>query len=356
MNDISSKRKAQQRVDRIHVLREELAALAGQGILEFSDEQRARLDSHLDRELAELAARCDVDISEKQKQISLGMRILAALGGLAFCAALYLFFYRIWGSLTTPIQTVLLVATPLLALTGTELISRREKTYFFTTLASLVAIASFAINLGVMGSLFNILPSPGIFLACGAFAVALAYGYRLRLALMAGLVSLLIFFAATLVTWTGIYWESFLQRPETVLPGCLILVAISVLVPHSRWTDFPEVYRGIGLLLLLLCLELLIHAGHTSYLPFAVKTNESIFRIAGFVAAGMVILWGILKSHPGIVNLGSLAFALYLFDQLFSWWWDWMPKYLFFLIIGTIAVCLLVIFRKLRNRVQEQLS
>ena len=252
--------------------------------------------------------------------------------------------------------TTILVVTPILALIGMEFISRREKTYYFTTLASLVAIGAFAINLGVMGSLFNILPSPGIFLACGAFAVALAYGYRLRLALMAGLVSLMIFLAATLVTWTGIYWESFLQRPETVLPGCLILLAIPLLVPHSRWTDFPEIYRGIGLLLLLLCLELLIHAGHTSYLPFAVKTNESIFRITGFVAAGLAIIWGIRKSQPGIVNLGSLAFALYLFDQLFSWWWDWMPKYLFFLIIGSIAACMLAIFRKFRNRVQEQLS
>jgi uncharacterized membrane protein len=356
MIQTSSKREAQQRVDRIHSFREQLEELLRLGVFDLPAEQRSRLDSYLHKTLAELAERYDVDISERQKQISLGMRILSALGGLAFCAALYLFFYRIWGSLTTPPQVAILIATPILALSAMDFISRREKTYYYTTLISLVAIASFAINLGVMGSLFNIMPSPGIFLACGAFAIVLAYGYRLRLALAAGLVALLIFAAATIATWTGVYWVTFLQRPESVLPGCLLLLAVPLVVRHSRSADFPEAYHGIGLLLLLFCLELLIHAGHTSYFPFGAETIESMYRIVGFIVAGLVIYWGIRKSHPGFVNLGSLFFALYLFDQLFSWWWDWMPKYLFFLIIALIATCLLAIFRKIRNRVREQVS
>jgi uncharacterized membrane protein len=356
MTQTSSKREAQQRVDRLHTFRQQLEELLGLGVFDLPAEQHSRLNSYLDKTLAELAERYDVDISDRQKQISLGMRILSALGGLAFCAALYLFFYRIWGSLTTPPQMAILIATPILALAAMDFISRREKTYYYTTLASLVVITSFAINLGVMGSLFNIMPSPGIFLACGAFAVALAYSYRLRLALAAGLVALLIFAAATITTWDGSYWVTFLQRPESLLPGCMALLAVPLVVRHSKFVDFPEVYRWVGLLLLLFCLELLIHAGHTSYFPLGAKTIESMYRIAGFIVAGLVIFWGIRKSYPDFVNLGSLFFALYLFDQIFSWWWDWMPKYLFFLIIGLIAACLLAVFRKIRNRVQEQVS
>jgi predicted RND superfamily exporter protein len=33
-----------------------------------------------------------------------------------------------------------------------------------------------------------------------------------------------------------------------------------------------------------------------------------------------------------------------------DWWWDWMPKYLFFLVIGLISVALLVVFKRLRAR------
>ena len=48
------------------------------------------------------------------------------------------------------------------------------------------------------------------------------------------------------------------------------------------------------------------------------------------------------------VNLGLVFFAVLLFNRLFVWWWDWMPKYLLFLIIGIIALVLLAVFRKLR--------
>jgi hypothetical protein len=33
-----------------------------------------------------------------------------------------------------------------------------------------------------------------------------------------------------------------------------------------------------------------------------------------------------------------------------DWWWDWMPKYLFFLIVGLTALALLWAFRRLRAR------
>jgi uncharacterized membrane protein len=356
MADITNKRGAQRSVDRIHAFRQQLRELLSLGVLDLSDEQRTRVDSYLDRTLADLAERFDVDTSEKQKQISLGMRILAALGGLAFCAALFLFFLRFWGVLSTPVQVAILIVTPVLCLGALELISRREKTAYYTTLTSLVAIGAFYLNLGVLGSLFNITPSPSFFLAGGSFALVLAYGYRLRLPLAVGLVSLLVFLTATVATWTGGYWEMCLQRPENLLPGSLLLLAVPLLVRHRKSVEFPEVYQSIGLLLLLSTLELLFYAGRMSYLPFGFETVQAGYRILGFVAAGLTIAAGILKSRVGIVNLGSAFFALYLFDQLFAWWWDWMPKYLFFLIIGSIAVGLLAIFRKLRSRTREQLS
>ena len=66
---------AQLRADRIRAFREELAELEREGALTLDAGQRATLDSHLQRTLAALAERFDVDTTESQKQISWGMRI-----------------------------------------------------------------------------------------------------------------------------------------------------------------------------------------------------------------------------------------------------------------------------------------
>ncbi len=141
----------------------------------------------------------------------------------------------------------------------------------------------------------------------------------------------------------------FLRRPETLLPASLAIAAIPLIVRHHRHSDFSEVYRMVGLFFSLLTIEFLVHSGRVSFLPLSVAAAENFYRVFGFLLAGSVIWMGIRQGRPSIVNLGSLFFAVYIFDRLFSSWWDWMPKYLFFLIIGLTAVLLLVVFRKLRT-------
>ena len=75
--------------------------------------------------------------------------------------------------------------------------------------------ACFVLNLSVLGQIFNITPSQNAFLAWAAFALLLAYGYGLRLLLVAGLTSLMAYLAATVGTWSGCYWLSFGERPAT---------------------------------------------------------------------------------------------------------------------------------------------
>ena len=54
------------------------------------------------------------------------------------------------------------------------------------------------------------------------------------------------------------------------------------------------------------------------------------------------------------MNLGAVAFVVFLYVRLHAWWWDWMPKYLFFLLIGMIALVLLFVFRRMRTRLTER--
>ena len=36
-------------------------------------------------------------------------------------------------------------------------------------------------------------------------------------------------------------------------------------------------------------------------------------------------------------------------DRFFDWWWQVMPKYLFFLVLGLCAVLILLVLRRLRR-------
>jgi len=51
------------------------------------------------------------------------------------------------------------------------------------------------------------------------------------------------------------------------------------------------------------------------------------------------------------VNLGAAFFTIFLYAKFVDWWWDWMPKYVFFFVIGFIAIGLLLAFRKIRRTI-----
>jgi hypothetical protein len=353
MSESVGKREAQQRADRVRAFREELAELEREGALMLDAAQRAALESHLQRTLASLAERFDIDTTESQKQISWGMRIASTLGGLALCAAVMLFFYRFWGFLGIPAQVMVLVAMPLLLLAATEFAARRERTLYYASLLSLVTFGAFVLNLNVLGSIFNLTPSRNALLAWGAFALLLAYTYRLRLPLAAGLVCLVSYLAASFSSWWGGYWLSFPERPENFLLGGLILVAVPACRFQRRYAEFDWLYRTSGLLTLFLAILILSEAGALSYLPMRESALEMMYQVAGFAAAGLAVWMGIRAHLASVANLGAAFFALLLYLRFYHWWWDWMPGYLFFLIIGLVSIGLLTLFQKLRMRMAE---
>jgi uncharacterized membrane protein len=334
-------------VDQIHAFRRELDLLLREGALELAAEQRARLDSHLNRTLAEFANRFDVDITDTQKRFSLGMRILSTLGGLALCMALVMFFYRIWGGLVTPVQVTLLIGAPVLVLLALEAVSRRDRTRYYTGLVGSIAVAAMILDLSVLGQMFNIAPSPEALLVWSAFALIVAYGYNLRLPLAAGLTCAAVWLAARAVWLSGAHWEVFGDRPEVFLAAGTLIALLPLVVTHGTRADFPVVYRVVGMVLALGALEILMHPS-VSYIPAPVAVLRALYQVMAFAVAGVTVWLGVRQGFRDLTNVGSAFFALFLFDRLFSWWWDWMPKYLFFLIIGATAIALLVLFRKVR--------
>ena len=67
------------------------------------------------------------------------------------------------------------------------------------------------------------------------------------------------------------------------------------------------------------------------------------------LSAGAIWL-GITRGWNGIVNTGTAFFTIFLFTRLYHWWWDWMPKYLFFAVIGALGIALVLTFQRLRGK------
>jgi hypothetical protein len=342
---------AQRRADRIAAFRAELAALEGEGVLTLPEEQRARVLAHQDGLLRTFAARFDVDVSEGRKKLSLGMRIASFLGALAFAASAFLFFHRFWGLLSTPAQVAILIAAPLLGCLGTDLAARREKSGYFASLIALVTFACFVLDLTMLGEIFSITPSAGAFLAWGALGLLLAYAYDLRLLLAAGIAATAIWTAAQIVSWDGVSWTALWERPESFLPAALILAVLPSFVPDRRHADFAPIFRICGFLLLLLPALVLAFWGEGSYAAaFEARTVETFYQIAGLVLSAAGVALGIRRGWQEAVHIGTTSFVIFLWLRLYNWWWDWMPKYLFFLILGLTAAGVLWGLHRLRSR------
>ena len=55
------------------------------------------------------------------------------------------------------------------------------------------------------------------------------------------------------------------------------------------------------------------------------------------------------KAHCLRCGCLAVAAAIFLYTKFFDWWWEWLPKWLFFLLIALSAVLLLLVFQRLRR-------
>ena len=349
-----SRSEAQQRADRIKAFDAELAELARDGVLDLSDDQRRAIDEHHRQLLSRYSDDFDIDRDTRARQLSLGMRITSFLGALALAASVFFLFRQFWGELSTTLQVVILLSASLLGLIATLVLAERERSGYFAKLAALVGLVCFVLNIGLLGQMFNLQPSQNAFLLWAAYALLLAYACDIRLLLAAGILCFTAWLSAQTGTWGGMYWLGFGERPENFLPAALLLFLFPQWVPHRRHPTFPPLYRVFGLLCLLLPILVLSHAGFVSYLPLATDTIEGGYQLAGFLLSAGAIWLGIRWHWNDTFNTGTVFFVIFLYTKFFDWWWESLPKYLFFLLLGLTAVGLLLVFKRLRMQASKE--
>ena len=344
-----SRTDAQQRADDIRTFQRELERLERENALSLTEAQKRALTAHHDRLLAQYTRDYDIDRDVQAKQLSLGMRVASFLGAIALAASVFFLFYQFWGLLSTPWQVTSLLLSALATFVATLWIQGRDATGYFTKLGAMVAFACFVLNISMLGQIFNITPSDKALIPWAALAFLFAYTCDLRLLLAAGILCVIAYISARTGTWGGLYWLDFGRRPENFCPAAVLMFLFPQLVNHARFTAFAAVYRVFGLITLFLPALVLANWGQASYLMVDPDVVEGMYQIFGFVGSALVIWLGARRHWPEVVNTGVIFFVIFLYTKFYDWWWEIMPKYLFFLVLGLTAILFILVLRRLRT-------
>lgn len=349
----SNRLEAQQHADVIHHFERELERLQKEKVLVLTDEQQLMVKNHHVALLQSYAKQFDIDSVQKSKQLSLGMRIASFLGAVALACSVFFLFYQFWGLLTTTAQVAVLIGASLGSFLFTIFLHGKDSSGYFTKLAALVCFVCFVINISMLGQIFNITPSDKALIVWGGLAFLLAYYCDLRLLLAAGILCVIAFISARTGTWGGMYWLDFGERPENFFPAAIIIFMLPQWVLHARFTGFDTIYRVFGLLAAFLPILVLANWGQASYLNGDPNIIEGAYQLLGFALSAIAIWIGARKQWNETVNTGTAFFVIFLYTKLYDWWWEIMPKYLFFFVLALAAILAIVVLRRLRNVIEK---
>jgi len=344
---------AQERADQILAFRAESDELKRAGLLPLSEAQDAEINSYHQKLLQQLRDRENVDLSAQAKHLSLGVAIVSFLGAAALAASLFFLFYQYWGYFTTSQQLIVLVSAPLLMLGVALAVRLRDAIGHYGRLLATLSFASFVLQVVMLGGIFNMQPSPNALALYAGYGFLLAYLFRGKLLLALAIGSSLAFVGAKIGTWMGGYWIYFGQRPEHFLLPAMAFFVLPLILHRHQFREFRLLYQTLAAISIFVALLILSNWGEASYLPWDNELIEGLYQLLGFVSAGLLVDYGLRTQQSRLMLTGSVFFALFLFTKFFDWWWDWLPKYLFFFLIALTAILVMMIFNRLRHWRQD---
>lgn len=340
-----TKHEAQRRADQIAAFRAEVEALAREGALAWSADELARVSAHQEGVLDELSRQFDIDRTEAARRMSRGMQIATLLGAGALVAAIVSFFYRIWGALDLWVQVGLVTAAPLASIAGMLVAGRIERTRYVASLFGIVACGAFVLQTVMLGQMFNMRGSPHVIAAWGLFGLAIGMPWRFGVPFAAGAGALVAYLPAVLLWLNGTAWGSFPERPE--LLGASAVAGLAAL---SRAPRDLAAWGRVVVLVILLGALLPLSFGAESVLSDSETVVEITYQFVCAAVAVALIVIGLRRGLEEVVVIGSLFGGVFLLTRFVDWWWDWMPKYLFFLIVAGVALAWLWGLRLARRR------
>lgn len=349
-----AKQSAQQRADRILAFRTELAELEAAGVVALEPADAARVRAHHDAILTRLAAETEVDLSRGEARLSAGMRAASILGAAALSAAWGFFVAATWNDIGRPGRLALVTIPPILLTIGTAIASRREPSGYVASIVATVATIAFGVNIAALGALYDLPDSRNFLLAVGSFAMILAYGYGLVLPLLGGIIGVGGWLWSLAAIPLGRWWDGAFGQFEPLLLLGVVALGVPSVVRRGP-PSFTLTWRGVGAAAVMVALLVLGETHHASLFEGMDKTLlEGGYQLLGGAAFAVMIWQGLARDRGELVRAGTIGMGLLLFLRSVDWFWDLMPKWLFFLLVGALAFGTLLLLRRLRLAERRQ--
>lgn len=327
------------RHEQIQAFQLELEQLEKDGVLSLNNEQRQRLASYH-------AQHVSGEVSTTSQQLGLGMRLSALFASLALSAAIYFFLQTFWHHLGLSWQLLLAIATPLTLLVAAQISYSRSDDGYFSRLFAVLSWLCFTFNLALLADLFNLSPTATSLLLWAIYAALLALLYQSKLLCSLAVLCFIAYFSYQLTPNTTVFhFTDFDPALEYTLIPSVILLGLARFTPF-----FAATIRGSSLSVIFLCCLILAWIPSSSLLSFSNNTIENLYHILGLALSALFIAIGIRWTWQESYKIGTFFFIIFLYSKVLSWWTEeWLPSYLFFLLIGLIAVLCLLVFKRLQT-------
>jgi hypothetical protein len=300
-----------------------------------------------------LAARHDVDGSDATSQLSRGMQLASFFAAIALTAAVYSLVARFWGRLDLPMQATLLCAFPLMSLVGVEFAARRERTLYIASVFALVAYGTYWLAVFVLSDLLNMPVTPPVIWAGALFGVSLALPYGFRLIFGVALVTLLVAVSGSAFHAAAMPWTLFLQHLDigTAAAFALTLAATRLRYPYA---PLAAVTRLVGFGVGFLGLLVLSANGTMSLLPMRAPIAEVAYQVVMLLLCMVTLFLAIRHEWVETVYVTAAALTLFIFVRFVDWFWDALPRFVFFLLLAAVAFVWLLVLRRVRGRLMAR--
>jgi uncharacterized membrane protein len=400
---------------REHILREALAAWRSQGLI--SAEQHETLSAQVSLPSTPALAGPPATALAAERKLGRGVSLLINLGAIILAAGLVIFFASNWIEFGRAGKVISLLALTLFFyLVGFEL--TQEGRWHFPTLGlALVFLGCvmFGVDILLLALIYDLTAEHAWSLLLDwTVWLAVAYLLRSRLILFLGLIGIVAWFGAEVGYLWGGYWI-YLGRPFHFigLGACLaalagihawradrrfgaayalvglLLIYLSTLVlsihdlqqgfravtwsgPRLVWAMLygPYVLAALALTMLhrfwgrtrladppvlavLLLLVLLVLSTFIAWVPGR-REVWFIGLLTLLTSAGIYL--GIFWESPVILNTSLVFFAVNVYTRFYEYFWDAMPKSLFFIVGGATLIAGGIWVERVRRRIVRQFT
>jgi uncharacterized membrane protein len=147
----------------------------------------------------------------------------------------------------------------------------------------------------------------------------------------------------------GIPWTAALEYPELLTLGGFGVALLAPQLSAVR-AEFGSVARLTGLAVAFTCLLALSSYGSMSLAPLSSRYAEAFYQAVMLVASVAVLAVAIWRRWNETTNLAAAVLTIFLFNRFVDWFWDVLPRYVFFLVLAGVAFAWFVALRRVRTR------